>query len=418
MADNYNITTTQGQANEAAGLDQNNPAMTYVDFGNQLARNSTEQARQAELVQQAMELTKQQKLKTGQETAASDLGINPSTKGYLSKDEALALIQAELSRQKLLSDDVKAQLQQWYDAAPAMVEQQSVKDFISRYQPKSAKNGVPFVATDVDAADKDKTDETGKPLIEGQMYSAVTDADGNVTYERGGQEKSDGSDKLALKESEAAEKQWQKLDTEMNRFIRSSRGNSLTQAAQRAVRALNELGEGQPLTAQMLSFIQKDISGIFQGGVPPISGMDSEDFTNVLQKVNQLIAKYTGVQGYLHHDLGDQRQYLLGLLMRLRDSTTDMLKSALASEAGGYEQIIHADPDRWQRMMDGKLAAVQAGLSQNAQTTVDAMKETPQGNLPAAMTPAGAPTAAPAQGTAGPDIHALASALGLKKKAQ
>src|SRR5258708_6806193 len=198
MADNYNINPTQGESLEAGGLDQSNPAMTYVDFADQMVRNSQAQQAQAEAIKQAQLLTKQR-------TEANAKGINPAEKGYVSKDEAMALIQAELSRQKLLSDDVKAQLQVWYDAAPQMVEQQDVKDFISRYQPKAAKNGAPFLATDQDASDKDKTDETGKPLVEGQMYSAVTDADGNVTYERGGQEKVDNS---GSKEAATSEKAW------------------------------------------------------------------------------------------------------------------------------------------------------------------------------------------------------------------
>lgn len=404
MADNFNINTTQSQANEAEGLDQNNPAMTYVDFGNQIAKNAQTQAEQAELIKQAQ-------LTTNQRQAASDEGINPVTKGYMTKDEALALIQAELNRQKLLSDDVKAALQQWYDAAPAMVEQQDVKDFISRYQPKAAKTGVPFLATGQDAADTDKTDETGKPLIEGQMYSAITDADGNVTYERGGQEKPDNS---GNKDAGAAEKAWQKLDIEMNKFIRSSRGNALTQAVQRSVRALNELGEGLPLTPQMLSYVQKDISGIFQGGVPPVAGQDSEDFTNILQRVNGMIAKYTGLQGYLHHDLGDQRQYLLGLLIRLRDSTVAMLKAALSSEAAAYEQIITADPDRWTRMIDGKISAAEAGLSQNAQTSMEALKQTPAGNNPPALGTALTGTATPVAPSATPAAPTANDPLGIR----
>jgi hypothetical protein len=389
MADNYNISTTQGQANEAGGLDQSNPAMTYVDFANQIAKNANTQTEQQQAIQNAALMLKQKQ-------AASDAGINPAEKGYISKDEAMALIQAELSRQKLLSDDVKAQLQQWYNAAPQMVDQQDVKDFISRYQPKEGKSGVPFLATAQDAADADKTDETGKPLIAGQMYSATTDADGNVTYVRGGQEKlAAGGDK----EGQAEEKSWQKLDAEINKFIRSSRGNTLSQAVQRANRALNELGEGQPLTSQVLSFIQKDLSGIFQGGMPPVSGMDSEDFTTMLQKVNQFIGKYTGIQGYLHSDLGNQRDYLVGILGRLRDSTIAMLKSAISSEASGYQTIIDGSPDRWQQMVTDKLNAVTTGLSDNAQTTLTAHNQGKSGNNPPAMLPAGA--AAPAAPTAG-----------------
>ena len=61
-----------------------------------------------------------------------------------------------------------------------MVEQQDVKDFISKYQPKEAKAGTPFVATDSDASDKDMTDTNGKPLKEGQTYFATKDEDGDT----------------------------------------------------------------------------------------------------------------------------------------------------------------------------------------------------------------------------------------------
>src|ERR1035437_5294011 len=157
MSDNFNINTTQQQANEAEGLDSNNPAMTYVDFGNQIAQNAQTQSEQAELIKQAQ-------LTTQQRQASNAQGINPNSKGYISKDEALALIQAELTAKHLLSDDVKTQLQSWYEAAPNMVDQGAVKDFTSRYLPKADKAGTPFLATAADAKDADKTDETGKSL--------------------------------------------------------------------------------------------------------------------------------------------------------------------------------------------------------------------------------------------------------------
>jgi hypothetical protein len=392
MADNFNINTTQDQANEDRGLNQNNPAMTYVDFGNQIVRNSQEQARQAQLVQQAIEQTKQQKLSTKQGQEAADLGVNPNLKDVFTVQQAVAYLKGAGVDDDQINSFVAA-------LGDAKTVSKAAIDTIIRKKELAVKPGTPFIASAADAKNESMVTKEGDQLVEGQSYydTGEKDQDGNAIYAHGGKEPVDQDAKIHLKESEAAEKQWQKLDTEMNRFIRSSRGNALTQAAQRAVRALNELGEGQPLTAQMLSFIQKDISGIFQGGVPPVSGMESEDFTNVLQKVNQLIAKYTGVQGYLHHDLGDQRQYLLGLLMRLRQSTTDMLKSALASEAAGYQQVISAQPERWQQMIDGKLKAVEAGLSQNASDTMDAMKETPQGKLGPAMTPKAAPAAGGAQ---------------------
>jgi hypothetical protein len=407
MADNFNINTTQEQANEGMGLERDNPAMTYVDFGNQIVRNAQEQARQAQLVQQAIEQTKQQKLGTKQKTAADELGVNPELKDVFTIPEAVAYLKAG----GVDEDNINA-------FTTALGDQQTVSkaavDTIIRKKENQMKFGQPFIATEEDAKNSSMVTKEGDQLIAGQSYfdTGEKDKENNAVYGHGGKEPVDQEAKLHLKESESADKQWQKLDTEMNKFIRSSRGNALTQAAQRAVRALNELGEGQPLTPQVLSFIQKDMSGIFQGGVPPVTGMDAEDFTTIYQKLQGMIQKYTGVSGALfHHDIGNQRPYLLGLLMRLRDSTSNMLKSALASEASGYQTIIDGNPDRWKTMIQGKIDATNAGLSQNAQTTIDAMKETPAGNLPPAMTPKG--TAAPAAGNVEDKKAALRAKLGI-----
>lgn len=398
MSDNFNINTTQDQANEAQGLEKDNPAMTYVDFGNQISRNATEQARQAQLVQQAVEQTKQQQLGTKQKFAADAMGVNPEMKDAFTIDEAVAYLKAA----GIDNDDIQA-------FVDSLGEKQTVNksaiDTIIRKKELSVKTSVlgkKFttrqdiqIPEGVDAKDLGLVADPDKPGVghvpsDGEYQVAIDPSSGQPVRFVPLGETPDESKKAHDKEAADAEKQWQKLDTEMNKFIRSSRGNALTQAAQRSVRALNELGEGQPLTPQVLSFIQKDMSGIFQGGVPPVTGMDSEDFTTVYQKIQGLIQKYSGVSGALfHHDIGNQRSYLLGLLMRLRESTGDMLKSALASEASGYQGIIDTDPDRWKTMIQGKIDATNAGLSKNAQTTMDAMKETPAGALPPAMTPKG-----------------------------
>lgn len=408
MAENFNINTTQDQANQGEGLERDNPSMTYVDFANQMVKNQQSQAQQAAMIEQAQELAKQQKLATKQKTSADEMGVNPEMKDFFTVDEAVAYLKAAG-----VDDD---QIQSFVTSlGTKQVVSRAAVDTIIRKKEAAVKVGQPFIASAEDAKNSSLVTKEGDQLVEGQSYfdTGEKDDDGNGIYGHGGKEPVDQTAKLHLKEEEAAEKQWQKLDGEINKFIRSSRGNSLTQASQRSVRALNELGENQPLTSQILSFIQKDVSGIFQGGVPPVGGMEAEDFTNVLQKVNQFIGKYSGVQGYLHHDLGNQREYLLGLLIRLRDSTTDILKSSIASEASGYKQIIDSTPERWQQMIADKMTAITSGLSKNAQTTMDAVNEGAQGHLGPAMTPKG--TAAPA---GGPDIHALAAALGLKKKAQ
>jgi hypothetical protein len=418
MADNYNVSTTQGQANEAGALDQNNPAMTYVDFANQIAKNSATQQLQDQAVQQA-------KLMTQQKTAAAGMGVNPELQNFLPVDEAVAELKAAGVDEDTINDFVNSLNGQ------TVVNRASI-DTIIRKKMLSTKMSVAgknfktsddiTIPTGMQAADLGLVADPTKPGIghvpsDGEYQISVDPNSGQpMAYIALGETPPAPG---AGKDEAADEKSWQKLDAETNKFIRSSRGNTITQAVQRANRALNELGEGQPLTAQVLSFIQKDLSGIFQGGMPPVSGMDAEDFTTALQKVNQFIGKYTGIQGYLHTDLGNQREYLIGILSRLRDSTVNMLKASISSEASGYQKAIDDDPQRWQQFVDDKMNAVISGLSQNAQTTLEAYKASPAGNLPPAMTPAGTTPATPAPSAGGaPNVDALAAALGLKKKVQ
>lgn len=424
MADNFNINTTQAQSEEAGGLDPNNPSMSYVDFANQITKNQQAQAQQAALIQQAQELAKQSTLATKQKTEADAMGVNPELKDVFTVPQAVAYLKAAG-----VDDD---QIQAFVDAlGDAQTVSKSAIDTVIRKKELAVKTstvGKKFtteqaisIPEGMSAEDLGLTPDAKDPKIghvpaDGEYQVAIDPASGNPVRFVPLGDSPDETAKANAKAASDAEKQWQKLDTEMNKFIKSTRGNALTSAAQRSVRALNELGEGQALTPQVLSYIQKDISGIFQGGVPPVTGMDAEDFTTVYQKIQGLINKYTGISGALfHNDIGNQREYLLGLLIRLRDSTLDMIKSALASEASGYQQIVSGDPSRWQQMIQSKIDAASAGLSKNAQTTVAAVSQGPQGNLGPAMTPKDTSAqAAPAA----PNIDALASALGLKKKAQ
>lgn len=384
MADNFNINTTQEQANEAAGLDQNNPAMTYVDFGNQIAKNAATHQEQQTLIDAA-------RLALQQKQQAAVMGANPELVNYLPIDEAVGELKAAGIDDDTIGEFIKSLNGQ------QVVNRASIDTIIRKKMltTKLSVAGKSFKTSDditipagVKAEDMGLVPDPSKSAIghvpsNGEYQVSVDPESGQpLAYIALGETPAlPGGDK----EAAAAEKSWQKLDAEINKFIRSSRGNTLSQAVQRANRALNELGEGQPLTSQVLSFIQKDLSGIFQGGMPPVSGMGSEDFTNVLQTLNQFIGKYTGVQGYLHQDLGNQRDYLVGILSRLRDSTIEMLKAAVSSEASGYATIIDSDPSRWQQMIDDKLNAVTTGLSQNAQTTIATHNQGASGHLPSAL---------------------------------
>jgi len=378
MAENFNIQTTQQQANEAEGLNDNNPAMTYVDFANQIARNSQQQQYQQALIDQA-------KLKLKQSQSAADLGVNPELKDFLSVQEAVG----ELKAAGVSDDDIKAFTDSIGDQKE--VSRQSV-DTVIRKKQLAQRAGQPFVATDEDVK-AGKVDEAGKPLISGQSYQAFVDPNtGETQYIRAGGEgiaaKEAGVD---LKESEADEKQWQKLDAEINKYTRTSRGNSLVQAVQRATRALNEMTNGQPLTPQVLGFVHDDIAGIFQGGVPPVTGKDATSFLTAKDEINKVISKYTGKFSFFQGDIGNQRQYLTQLISRLLVSSENMLVSDIQSEQAGYKKIIQKDPARWQQMLQDKTGTVMAGLSAGAGPAITEAKQ----ELSA---PAGA--AAPTGGTA------------------
>ena len=107
--------STQEQANEAGGLEPGNPAMTYVDFANQMARNSQTQQEQAEAIKQAQLLTQQK-------TAASAAGINPSEKGYMSKDEAQSFLSNWISNYVISNDDAPASMKAQRPLKEARVE--------------------------------------------------------------------------------------------------------------------------------------------------------------------------------------------------------------------------------------------------------------------------------------------------------
>ncbi len=346
MADNYNVSLAGPSAAEeaGAGLDPNNPAMTYVDFGNQIAKNAQTTAEQSELIKQAQ-------LTTQQRTAANAQGINPSTKGYISKDEAAALIRAELTAKNLLSPDVETQIQTWYTAAPDMVEQQAVKDFTSRYLPKEGKTGTPFLATTADAADTDKTDETGKPLIADQMYSATTDAKGNVTYVRGGQEKTDNSMALGEKDQQFWQRQWTTaVANKINPYLSSSRTQVGVALASyiRCTRALQALSKS-PITRQDSMSVIAEIGAIYKGGSPDQAQMLETQYNTLFGWATSNIQTLLGkAMPSLPESI---RQQLVARVTDLERTSRQVIENAISSVQALDSEVIAHNQDQWDKFL-------------------------------------------------------------------
>lgn len=409
MADNFNINTSLASADQAEGLNPDNPAMTYVDFGNQIVNNSQKQALQEQQVKQAVLQNQQSTLSNKQKQQSDELGINPNTKGYISKDEALSLIKTQLIRQKLLTDDVAAELQTWYAAAPNMVEQQDVKDFISRYQPKEAKNGVPFVATDADADDKDMQDENGKRLVAGQTYYSTKDEDGDTVYARGGAVPSDKSLKMEEQDHQFWVRQFKEVISKVNPYLSSSRtqvGVAL-QSYIRCSRALETLSK-TPVTSSDAANVMSEIAAVYKGGSP--------------DQAQMLEAKYSTIYGWFQHSIqgifGKPRQYvpedirrqLVARITDLENVSRQVIESSLQAAEAGYGEIISHNQDQWDKLTSfidkalGDSNAAQAVENSDGTSSYAPTKTTP--------------LSTDKEASAGPDIHALAAALGLKKKAQ
>lgn len=396
-------TTSLQSALIGEGLNPNAPQDTYTTFAEQMARNQQQQAAQEEALARAKELTTQAGITTSQEQEAQSAGYNPQLINTMTPDAAVTYLNIILKEKGISIDP--ADIAAWKATLPPVIDRQEVEAFASRFARETTRSGQPAnfttdqdiliptgkTAKDIGLVEDDKDPTIGHVPNDG-MYQVVYDNQGQIMkFIPGGKEPVDQTAKINAKMGESTEKQWQKLDQAINQFLKSTRGNQITTSIYRADRALNELSSSDVLTPQVLSYIQKDLSGIFQGGVPPQAGMEGEDFTTTYQKVNAFIQKYTGISGYLHTDLGNQRSYLLALLTRLWESSVNILKSLISSEQSGYKGIIDQDPDRWATMIADKTNAATSGLSATAQSQVETNK------MPSTVTPIpGVQTAQPA----------------------
>lgn len=380
----------------ARGLNTNNPQQTYVDFAEKLASNQQTQDLQEQAIARAVELSKQSRMQTKQEEEAGAAGVNPLLQGSMTPQAAIAYVKVALKAKGVLDESTEAAVDEWGKTLTGRVNSDVVEAFLNHIVSKetnkfgsavklSPDDDIPVpagkTAADLGLTTGDKTKDqepSDGTLIahvhqEG-MYQEVVDNNGNIQKViPGGKEPVDQTAKADAKAKGDANKRWSELDKQVNIFIRSQRGNQVTSAINRGERALNEITTAETLTKQVLNYIQSDISGIFTGGVPPEAGRDRESFITALQDLNAFIAKYTGLAHFLHSDLGDQREYLTGVLVRLYLSSINILKAMIKSEEAAYQDIITADPARWEKLVNDKVATASEGLSAESKKAVEAV---------------------------------------------
>lgn len=362
MSDNFNINTTQDQANEAEGLERDNPSMTYVDFANQMVKNQQSQAQQAALIQTAQELAKQQKLSTRQKTEADSMGVNPEMKDFFTVPEAVAYLKGAG-----VDDD---QIQSFVSALGGkQVVSRAAVDTIIRKKEAGVKAGQPFIASSEDARNPSLVTKEGDNLVDGQSYydTGEKDEDGNAIYGHGGKEPVDPTVKANQKQQQTDEHNLAELGKELSKVTNPSRGNFISQNIGRAFRALNEIHEHPDLPRQTLSYIQEEIGGIFMGGVPPESALQAADVTNLKQQINGTINKYTGVVQYFKkEDATNQSTYLTSLLTGLFQSTVDMAKSMMEAKVRAYPGLVDRIPDQVKELLASHEDILDKGLTEGA----------------------------------------------------
>lgn len=382
MADN---TSSLNENLIAAGLNTSNPNSTYVDFAEAVARNQQEQAAQEQALALAKERVSQAKHQTKEEGEAEAAGYNSILKDTMTPDEAVAYVKIALKAKGELDDATQTLIDEWSKTLPARVERQEVEAFLSRTSRETLKlgNAAKFETTDklkIPAGSTaedlglvaDKKDPTIGHVPEDGMYQVGVDNQGIVKrYVPGGKEPADPSVKLNAKMAESTEKQWQKLDKEINTAFKTRSGGlgSLSTAIFRAVRAINTITSTENITAQDLANISQDIAGIFQGGAPTVVTARDNDYSTIFTNFANEFRKYTGVLpkfskmfGKDSGPLEDTKEKLLQVLVDLRDSSIANIKTYIESEEPAFKDIIEADPERWTQMQDKKLKFIESGL--------------------------------------------------------
>jgi hypothetical protein len=327
-----------------AGLNPNNPTGTYVDFATQIANARQQQAQMEQNIARAKELTAQSKIETSQKAAANEAGYNPELINTMTPKEAEAYLKIIL-KEKGLDVDQKT-IDEWVATLPPVINRQTVEAFASRFARETNRIGSPFVASDVDAKST-KKDENGEPLVEGQMYAALYDNQGNIqSYVRSGQEKADVSLKTAENKSQFNQREWNKFIKQMNPYTASGR-NSVGVAMQsyiRAVRALKALKQ-DVVSAEVAANIIAEIGAIYKGGSPDQAMMEMTTYRTLEGDIN---AKLQALTGKARKGIPDDiKNYIVKQITELNDTSKMVVKNSLDLAEQGNENTIEPYRDQW-----------------------------------------------------------------------
>src|SRR6185312_4943693 len=358
MSDNFNINTTQAQSLEAGGLDPNSPGQTLWDSMN---KNQLAQQEQAQLVQQAIEKSKQAGIQTQEDQSNLDTGAYQAGKGLVPKAQAITTLKAGLDNSSIDDDQKASVLQDAEDTWPEVVSADEVHRMITAlHEGRVTKlgEGLPFPATGKEV------DGDGNPYPKGTMIQDIVDNDGNHTFVESNTppaviKAENGKNKATTDDLRAFGK-------EISGLMKTRFGSTgmLATTVFRADRAINTLTSQQTLTKQDLDNVSTDIAAIYQGGVPGQSQVIENGYGTSLTNLMDTLRHYTGVLsgfGLNQKVLSDTKAKLLGVLTDMRNSALASLKQIFEGLVSHYPSLSADDP-AVVKIIDDAMAGLSSGM--------------------------------------------------------
>lgn len=362
MSDNYGINTTQAQSLTAGGLNPNDPS---ENFGQMVASASATQAEHEQLVQQAVERTKQAKIGTAEAQDIFDTKAYLSEKGLMPKAQALVELKIILEKQEMDDAQTKKIVSEAEAAWPEELDGAAIwRWFSALKEPKqaAAMHGAAFQATE---DMKDQKEADGTPVVVGQWYQKNTDGD----LVRTGQPPAEVT--AGNKGGEGVQKSKTALVNVLVHELRAARGNWLSQGLYRCSVALQKLHETPFMTKQDLYQLAQDISAIFTGGVPTEDEILNSQYHTKLSEILSTLSSWTGhIMGL---PLKDIREKLINVVQPLYDELIHRYTTVMDLAAQGHLDAVDADPEWWQQTKDKALQA-----AEHKQSPAMAL---PQGNM-------------------------------------
>lgn len=353
MSDNFNVNTTQAQSYVAGGVDPNDPSK---NIGDQIAANQLTQQNQAQLVQQAIEKTKQAKIGTAEAQDVFDTKAYLSEKGLMPKEQAIGELKIILKKQEMdpaqIADIVNEAEQSW----PEELDGSAIwRWFSALKEPKqaAAMHGGAFQATE---DMKGQKEADGTPVVVGQWYQKNTDGELVRTGAPASITGGDAKDAASVQKSKTA------LVNALVHELRAARGNWLSQGLYRCSVALQKLHETPFMTKQDLYQLAQDISAIFTGGVPTEDEILNSQYHTKLTEIMSSLTSFTG--HVLGLPLKDIREKLISVVQPLYDELIHRFQTIMDLAAQGHLDAVEADPEWWNQTKEKALQAAEHKQSQ------------------------------------------------------